>query len=132
MNDWSSRSRSNNRWGRLPEIILWKPREVVEIGGTIINKRGRKAVGQARLSEMQSIEDRINRWIQRPLEVIESLSDSRWLIDISLVGNDSKASKEDCLPLRREVAIPVGRIIIGSDDNSAGMNLCEGGLDGNK
>lgn len=132
MNDWSSRNRSNNRWGRLPEVVLWKPGEVVEIGGTIVNKRRGKTIGQARLSKMQSIEDRINRWIQRPLEIIESLSDSRGLIDISLMGNDSKASEEDCLPLRREVAIPVGRIIIGSDDNSAGMNLCKSGLDRDK
>lgn len=74
---------------------------------------------------MQSIEDGINSRIQRSLKIIKRLRDDRRRVETLLFGDDSQTSEEYCLPPRREVLVPVRRIIIRGDDNGTRMNVNE-------
>lgn len=74
---------------------------------------------------MQSIEDRINSRIQWSLKIIKRLRDDRRRVKTLLFGDDSQTSEEYCLPPRREVLVPVSRVIIRSDDNSTRVNVNE-------
>lgn len=74
---------------------------------------------------MQGIKDGINGRIQGSLKIIKRLGDDGRRVETLLFGDYSQTSKEYCLPPRREVLVPISRIIIRGDDNGTRMNVHE-------